>query len=240
MSSLLTAPSLSPSSLFQAPSTSKPNQRQLEALSPNEAGVVLSPGVAIPNMGENWGAPGEGNAPEWGKFIEVQSPKAIRRLPSNVKQFIVINNACGSSPSQVAKAVKEVFGLDVSAQAVERYDPTKTAGQSLSLPLKTLFREMQREFQTMVVKAGVADQSWRIAKLHLIAQHCFDQGNYQRTMEAMEQAAKDLGGVYTNKARIEVDDKKMLPARLLRCAPEDLPGMKASVEEAKAVSDKTR
>lgn len=207
------------------------NQGKSSPFSAGAAPLVVSPGAASSSMGEHWGASEEGEAPE------VQAPKPIRRLASNVKRFLVIQNACGSSPSEVVKAVKSVFDADVSAALVECYDPTKTAGQSLSLPLKTLFREMQREFQTMAVKAGIADQKWRIAKLHLIAQHAFDRGNHKMAMDAMEQVAKDLGGVYTNKARLEVDDKKMLLAKLLRCAPEDLPGMKAAVDEAKGASE---
>jgi len=208
------------------------NQRKFVPSSAGNTALIVSPGIASSNQGEHWGALEEGDAPE------VQTAVPVRRLAANVKHFIVIQNACGSSPSVVAMAVKEVFDVEVSRALVERYDPTKAAGQALSMPLKTLYREMQREFQSMVVKAGVADQKWRIAKLHMIAQHAFDRGNHKMAMDAMEQAAKDLGGVYTNKARIEVDDKKLLLAKLLRCAPEDLPAMKAAVDEAKAASEK--
>lgn len=183
--------------------------------------------LAVAQIGADWGAPQEGEQ------VETLAPKPIRRLPSNVKQFIVIYNACGASPSEVVKAVKSVFDLDVSPSNIEKFDPTKVSGQSMAMELKGLFRQAQREYQQMVVKAGIADQKWRLAKLHVIAQTAFDRGNMKLCMEAMEQAAKDVGGAYTNKSQVQVDDKRMLLAKILNCAPEDLPSMKAAMDEIK-------
>ena len=60
-------------------------------------------------------------------------------LPGHVKAFIVQRLARFDRPSQVVKAVKEEFGLEVSRQRVHFYDPTKRVGQALHDDLKTMF-----------------------------------------------------------------------------------------------------
>jgi hypothetical protein len=44
-------------------------------------------------------------------------------LKDEVKRFIVQSLACFDTPSQVAQAVKDTFGLEVSRQQCEFYDP---------------------------------------------------------------------------------------------------------------------
>jgi len=45
------------------------------------------------------------------------------------KHFIVQALACWDSPTQVAEAVREEFGVDVPRGQVAQYDPTKVAGR---------------------------------------------------------------------------------------------------------------
>ncbi|WP_244135862.1 DUF2280 domain-containing protein [Burkholderia vietnamiensis] len=49
-------------------------------------------------------------------------------LPDAIKVFIVQALACFDTISRTAKAVREEFGVEVSPQQCERYDPTKRAG----------------------------------------------------------------------------------------------------------------
>jgi hypothetical protein len=48
-------------------------------------------------------------------------------------------------PSQVVKAVKDEFGLEVSRQRVHFFDPTTRAGRALNEDLKTLFFETREK-----------------------------------------------------------------------------------------------
>ena len=54
-------------------------------------------------------------------------------LSNEVKAFIVQALACFDTPSQVAAAVREEFGIEVTRQKCEAHDPTKRAGKDLSL-----------------------------------------------------------------------------------------------------------
>lgn len=199
----------------------KPRKNEAAAQTAFRDVVVASiyEGIASQKAGEDWGA--EENAPKAGEAEVKALPRQY--LPDNVKTFIVIRNACRDSPSTVVKAVKEVFGIDVSSAAVERYDPTKANGQTLSIRFKQLFRTAQREYQAMVIRAGISDKRWRMQCLHNITIRAMDSGNYVLAMQAMEQAAKEEGGQYTNKSVIQVDEKRQMMARLLQCRPEDIP-----------------
>ena len=54
-------------------------------------------------------------------------------LKSEVKSFIVQALACFDTPSQVAEAVKNEFGVVLSRQQVETHDPTKSSGKGLAV-----------------------------------------------------------------------------------------------------------
>ena len=53
------------------------------------------------------------------------------KYPDPIKIYVVQALACFDSPAVVAKAVKAVFDVAISSQAVEACDPTKRAGQKL-------------------------------------------------------------------------------------------------------------
>lgn len=62
-------------------------------------------------------------------------------LKDEVKRFIVQALACFDTPTQVVQAVKETFGLDVTRQQCELYDPTKYAGRDLGVKWRTVFED---------------------------------------------------------------------------------------------------
>ncbi|WP_080703047.1 DUF2280 domain-containing protein [Bordetella bronchiseptica] len=63
-------------------------------------------------------------------------------LSDAAKRFIVQAFACYDTPSQVAEAVKEEFGIDVPRNQVGQYDPTKVAGAALATKWRDLFQEI--------------------------------------------------------------------------------------------------
>ena len=54
------------------------------------------------------------------------------KLTDEQKAFVVQAVACFDSPKTVADALKKEFGVIVSPQVVECYDPTKRAGATLT------------------------------------------------------------------------------------------------------------
>ena len=64
-------------------------------------------------------------------------------LSDDVRLYIVEQLARFDSPSTVAAAVVNKFGIKVSRQAVEIYDPSKVAGSRLSDKLREHFYKVR-------------------------------------------------------------------------------------------------
>lgn len=129
----------------------------------------------------------------------------MAKLDVKVKRFIARSLACYDTPSQVVASVKEEFGLDVSRMQVQTYDPTKAQGRDLSKELRTLFDETRADFLTNVEKIPIASQAFRLRSLARMHTHAEARGNAPLAAQLLEQAAKEIGGAYTDRRRLVGD-----------------------------------
>jgi hypothetical protein len=86
-------------------------------------------------------------------------------LPMRVKRYIVMCNAQFMGPSQVAACVKDNFGYEISPQAVQRYDPTMDAGNTLSAGLVSLFHSTRKNFTESIELRPLAHRGKRLDNL---------------------------------------------------------------------------
>lgn len=129
-------------------------------------------------------------------------------LSVNVKRFIVQALARFESPTHVQKAVKEEFGLDITRQHVARYDPTKVAGHDLSKDLSALFHETRKHYREHVEEIPIANQAFRLASLNRLHTNAAEKNNGPLAAQLLEQAAKEIGGAYTNTRKLEGGNPK--------------------------------
>jgi hypothetical protein len=144
-------------------------------------------------------AGGRGEAPEVSPAPEGKKAEPRNTLPHKVQKFIVEQNACDEKPSDVVKAVKEEFGVDVTRQAVERYDPTKAYGAHLRQALVDYYWEVREKYEQQEEKRGIGSISYRLRRLGVLERTAFARGNSLEARECMKQAAEDKGGKYTNR-----------------------------------------
>lgn len=130
----------------------------------------------------------------------------MAKLGVKEKRFIVRALACWDTPTQVAKAVKEEFGIELQRQQVGYYDPTKALGADLSKELTELFHETRAKFKSELDAIPIANQAYRLRTLERMAREAEQQGNKALVAQLMEQAAKETGGAYTNRRQIEGGD----------------------------------
>jgi len=83
-------------------------------------------------------------------------------LRDEVKAFVVQALACFDTPSQVVASVKETFGIDVTRQQCEAYDPTKYVGRSLNQKWKTLFEDTRARFREETAEIPIANRAYRL------------------------------------------------------------------------------
>lgn len=120
-------------------------------------------------------------------------------LSNDVKAFIVQALACFDTPSQVATAVKEEFGIEVSRQQCESHDPTKYAGRDLAKRWRVLFEDTRKRFREETADIPIANRAHRLRTLGRMAEKAEGMRNLALTAQLLEQAAKEVGDVYVNR-----------------------------------------
>jgi hypothetical protein len=137
---------------------------------------------------------------------------AATPLPEDVKCFIITALASFDTPSQVAAAVKEEFGVEVSRQAVEGHDPNKHAGRNLSAKWRELFETTRKAFIEDTSQIAIAHRSTRLRALQRMAAKAEGKGNFPLAAALNKQAAEEMGNAYTNRREVTGKDGKDLPA----------------------------
>lgn len=126
--------------------------------------------------------------------------------------YIVQSLAAFDTPSQVAEAVKDEFGVSITRQGVHAYDPTKANGKDLDQRWKTLFEESRKSFLANVTDVPIANKATRLRALHRMATAAERKGNYPLAAQLHKQAAEEMGNAYTNRRELTGKDGKDLPA----------------------------
>lgn len=120
-------------------------------------------------------------------------------LRDEMKAFVVQALACFDTPSQVVSSVKAEYGLDVTRQQCEAYDPTKYAGRNLHLKWRTLFEDTRKRFREETAEIPIANRAYRLRGLGRMAEKAESMRNLALTAQLYEQAAKEVGDVYVNR-----------------------------------------
>jgi hypothetical protein len=160
-------------------------------------------------------------------------------LPGPVKAFIVQRLARFDQPSQVVKAVKEEFGLELSRQRVHFYDPTTKAGRALHPELKALFFETREKAKQDLDSIPSYHKAIRLQRLDAMIMTAIERGNVPLAAQLLEQAAKESGGAYTNKHQHELTGKDGKDLAKANAARKRRPG-KRSARDATEQSPKRK
>lgn len=123
-------------------------------------------------------------------------------IPDEIKCFIINALAAFDTPSQVAAAVKEEFGVEVTRQAVEGHDPSKHAGRNLSGKWREMFEAARKAFIEDATLVPIAHRGVRLRALQRMAQKAEAKGNIPLAAQLHKQAAEEVGNAYTNRREI--------------------------------------
>jgi hypothetical protein len=143
-------------------------------------------------------------------------------LPTEIKAFIVQGLACFDTPTQVAQAVKQEFNFEVSRQQVAQHDPTKVAGRTLASKWVSLFEDTRKRFREEVADIPIANKAVRLRALDRMVTKAEGMKNMALAAQLMEQAAKEMGGAYTNRQQVDhtnSDGSMNSPTRIEIVAP---------------------
>jgi hypothetical protein len=140
---------------------------------------------------------------------------AAKKLTNEQQAFAVQSLACFDSPKTVADALRKEFGVDITPQTVEAYDPTKRAGAKLAQKWRLLFEETRKTFLEDTATIAISHRAVRLRALQRMAEKAENQGNMVLAASLMEQAAKEVGDSYTNRRQISGPDGGPVEVRTL-------------------------
>lgn len=126
-------------------------------------------------------------------------------LNKKQKLFIVQSLAVFNTPQETVQLVKEEYNIEITRQQVESYDPTKRAGKDLSAEFVKEFETVRKDFLDKPLNIPTANKSVRLKILNDLV---YKNHRNQRVVRGLlEQIAKEMGGLYTNKQEMDHTSK---------------------------------
>lgn len=122
-------------------------------------------------------------------------------LKKEVKLFIVRSLAVFNTPTETVELVNQEYGVIVTKQQCEKYDPTKRAGKNLSEEFRKEFELVRQDFLDKPLNIPIANLSVRLQRLE--NQYIKHGKNRVAALSILKQAAEDVGGKYTNKKEVD-------------------------------------
>lgn len=148
-------------------------------------------------------------------------------LKEPVKIFIVQALACRDTPQEVADAVKQEFKIEIDRRQCASYDPTKLAGKNLSKKFVELFNKTRADFDAGLIDIPIANKHYRLKQYQKQLER--NAKNTVMSLKILEQAAKDVGGQFTNRQEITGKDGEALQTTVVHATQEQV---EAAVKKA--------
>lgn len=137
-----------------------------------------------------------------GKKGEREEPK----LSDEQRVFVVTSLAMYDRPTMIRDVLKDEHGVTVSVQAIEGYNPERKASKSLAKQWVDLFWVTRKAFLEDTSSIPIAQRAVRLRALDRMAAKTEKQGNVALSAQLHEQAAKEVGDVYTNTRKLAGHD----------------------------------
>ena len=126
--------------------------------------------------------------------------KTTKKLKDHHRAFLVREFACFATPMEAADALRQEYGIEITPQSAQHYDATSGAGSRATKKWHDLF-DVSRQAFLDDVKARVphAHKALRIKKLARASDAFEASKNYLAMARMLEQIAKEVGNVHTNR-----------------------------------------
>lgn len=148
-------------------------------------------------------------------------------LKEPVKIFIVQALACRDTPQEVADQVLQEFGVKIDRKQCQLYDPTKAAGKNLSKKFVELFTKTRADFDAGLIDIPIANKHYRLKQYQKQLER--NAKNTVMSLKILEQAAKDVGGQFTNRQEITGKDGEALQTTVVHATQDQV---EAAVKKA--------
>ncbi len=126
------------------------------------------------------------------------------RLNSEQKAFIITAYARYDGLAEVCRAFKEEYGVDLPKPHALAYNAGGPRYRGAA-KWRELFERERKHFLDNVGHIGIAQKAVRIQRLEALCAIALQRKNVKLAAELMEQAAKEMGEVFTNRREVKSD-----------------------------------
>jgi hypothetical protein len=126
----------------------------------------------------------------------------VNKLTPEQKAYVVKRLATYHTPTAIARDLKELYGVEVTKQAVVHYHPEPAANDKLAACWKELFWETRKAFIAACAEAGTKEQMVRIRLREDMVLMARDVGHFRVANELLDSIAKEAGKMFTNRHTI--------------------------------------
>ena len=129
-------------------------------------------------------------------------------LDERQKAWLVTAFACYKRSGEVLRDFAAEFGFNIPKNQASKYnlsdirtdEQAKARGCRKWMPL---WKESRQRFETGVMDIPIANKVYRIKKLDEMFECAYGNGSIQTAAGLLEQAAKEMGGAFSNARRLE-------------------------------------
>lgn len=125
-------------------------------------------------------------------------------LTHEAKVRLVTLLAQFSGPSEAARVVSKEFGVTLDRRTAWKFDASKSRC-TMGPKYRQLFRDLRERWLTDLAAIGISHQAHRLRLLDRLAAKLERDGDYLGALRAIEQAAKEAGGLFNNHRTTKVE-----------------------------------
>lgn len=126
----------------------------------------------------------------------------MAKLNNELKRLIVQRLACFVGPTDIVREAQEIYGVKLSVPQVIYYDPN-SRGTDVAEKWRALYATTREQYCKDTAEHAATHEAWRLQQATAIVQTAMRQRNFAVALQALEHAAKERGGMFTNTRKLE-------------------------------------
>lgn len=131
------------------------------------------------------------------------------------KVFLIARFAGYDTPQQAADALREEFDVEIPRAQAVKYNPESDQFGAAKKYI-SIFEELRERFVSDTSEIAVAQKSYRLRELEHLYAVDKKRGNTMAAAKHLEQAAKEMGEVYSNTSKLQHTGARGGPIRTVK------------------------
>jgi len=121
------------------------------------------------------------------------------KLTDQQKAYVVRRLAEYDKPVAIAQGLQEIYGIAISHQAVEHYDPERPAGHDLAQQWRDVFWQARRAYIEDIAETGTTRKAVRMRMRERMMLEEWEAGNRKLANDILNSIAKESGNAFASK-----------------------------------------